>query len=137
MLEKMVSRLTDAGIKPSLQRIKVLEYFHDHENHPTADQIFQDLKKEVPTLSKATVYNTLSLFVEKGLISPTMADRVHSRYDLTDKDHGHFVCTSCQEIYDFPYQPDTHRSLKGFKIESQELIIKGICERCLKDIKEE
>lgn len=137
MLDQMVSRLTEAGIKPSLQRIKVLEYFHHHENHPTADQIFQDLKKEVPTLSKATVYNTLSLFLEKGLISTTMADRVHSRYDLMDGDHGHFVCTACQEIYDFHYRPGTHKTLDGFQIESQELIIKGICQRCLKTNKEE
>lgn len=137
-MEQLVSRLTNAGIKPSLQRIKVLEYFESHKNHPTADQIFQDLKRDIPTLSKATIYNTLGLFVEQGVISPTMADSTHSRYDLVDDDHGHFVCTSCHEIFDFPYViKQDFPQLDGMIISSQELIIKGICQACQQNTKEE
>ncbi len=137
-MQALVTCLIEAGIQPSMQRIKVLEYFHDHKNHPTADQIFCDLKKEIPTLSKATVYNTLGLFLEKELINATTADEATARYDLSHSDHGHFVCTSCHEIYDFPYHfSQTYSDLEGFQIRSEEIIVKGICKKCLEDKKEE
>ncbi len=133
MLEQIVGRLKAAGIKPSMQRIKIYEYFFHHENHPTAEQIYQDLKKEVPTLSKATVYNTIGLFIEKGLVKFTTTDRQNARYDLTDTDHGHFICSVCNEIYDFPYRfSKQYSDLEGFEIQSEEIVIKGICRKCLK-----
>lgn len=130
-MEQIVEKLQAAGIKPSLQRIKILEYFHRHENHPTAEQIFRDLKGAMPTLSKATIYNTLSLFLDKGLINTTMADTIHARYDLKNSDHGHFICSRCHRIYDFAYPyPANYSSLAGFAIESEELVIKGVCKDC-------
>lgn len=134
MQDSIVTRLSEAGIKPSLQRIKILDYFYQHANHPSADQIYQDLKPVIPTLSKATVYNTLGLFLDKAVISTTVADSLHSRYDLADEDHGHFICTRCQEIYDFPFDAQAaYPGLEGFAIESEEIIVKGICQKCLEN----
>ena len=133
MLQQLVVRLEESCIKPSVQRIKIFEYFLEHENHPTAERIYQDLKSEVPTLSKATVYNTLGLFLEKGLIKYTRSERNEARYDLVDGGHGHFICKECHNIYDFPYQfSESYTGLDEFEIQSEEIVIKGICKECLR-----
>ncbi|MDD5601190.1 MAG: transcriptional repressor, partial [Actinomycetota bacterium] len=66
-IKSLAEILKEKNIKPSYQRIKILEYLILRKNHPTVDEIFKDLIKEMPTLSKATVYNTLDLFKRSGL----------------------------------------------------------------------
>jgi Fur family peroxide stress response transcriptional regulator len=132
MIQDLSTRLKNSGIKPSVQRLKILEYFLHNRNHPTAAKIFQDLNTEMPTLSQATVYNTLALFKEKHLIKIISSEDQNARYDLTDDEHGHFYCKQCREVYDFPYNyADNYAQLEGFTIESEEIIIKGICKKCL------
>lgn len=134
MKQKLMTRLKDAGIKPSLQRIKIFEYFFKNRNHPTAEEIYKDLSRELPTISRATVYNTLGLLKEKDLIKIVGSEDQNAHYDLTDDKHGHFYCKMCQEIYDFPYNyADSYSQLEGFEIESEEITIKGICKECLKN----
>lgn len=58
--------LLDHQIKPSVQRIAIMDYLLKHKTHPCIDEIYTALCKEIPTLSKTTVYNTLKLFVEHG-----------------------------------------------------------------------
>ncbi len=133
LFEKAMKRLQDVDIKPSYQRVKVLEYLMRDQNHPTADEIYQNLHKETPTLSKATVYNTLRLFEERKLVSTMSADRVETRYDLLTEGHGHFVCTKCETIFNFPYTfKNEYEDLDGFDIASEEIVLKGICKDCQK-----
>ncbi len=61
-IQSMRGNLLNAGIKPSYQRIKIYEYIFNNNIHPTVDNIYKKLLKEIPTLSKTTVYNTLKLF---------------------------------------------------------------------------
>ncbi|MCG8501875.1 MAG: transcriptional repressor, partial [Firmicutes bacterium] len=63
------SYLKEYDIKPSYQRIKIFEYLRNTKSHPTVDEIFKEIVQEIPTLSKTTVYNTLSLFIEKGIVT--------------------------------------------------------------------
>ena len=67
-MKKTQEYLESNGIHASQQRIKILEYLIHHPIHPTADEIFNELSDEMPTLSKTTVYNTLKLFVDKHLV---------------------------------------------------------------------
>ena len=62
--------LEKCGIKPSLQRIAIVEYLMENRIHPTADDIYHALCIQVPTLSKTTVYNTMRLFAEQGAVLP-------------------------------------------------------------------
>ena len=70
-------KLKKHQIKPSVHRIMVYEYLMTQQNHPTVEQIFLHLRQDFPTISKATIYNTLNLFVEVGLvrISPLRTKR--------------------------------------------------------------
>ncbi len=96
----IASHLSENNIKPSLQRMKIFEYLHVNRNHPTVDMIYSCLSKEIPTLSKTTVYNTLNLFVENDVAITVAIEDNELRYDSTTKDHAHFKCIKCEIIYD-------------------------------------
>lgn len=125
--------LEEHGIKPSFQRVKVLEYLILHDTHLTADDIYKGLIDEVPILSKATVYNTLNLFSKKKIVNTMSADNQETRYDLLMDEHGHFVCESCGEIFNFPYlYRNRYEGLEDFDIKKEEIVLRGTCSKCLK-----
>ena len=62
----VVKRLQNHNIKPSVQRIAIMNYLIEHRTHPTVDEIYTALSPSIPTLSKTTVYNTLKLLSEQG-----------------------------------------------------------------------
>ncbi len=129
--DKILDLLEEHNIRPSYQRIQVLGYLIDNHSHPTADMIFNDLQELTPAISRATVYNALKLFVQKGLVSTMMPDKFETRYDLLTSEHGHFVCNVCGGIYNFAYDyKNIYPELEGFLIEKEEILIKGICKRC-------
>jgi Fur family peroxide stress response transcriptional regulator len=130
--ERVFDKLAEKNIKPSFHRIKVLEYLMVNKNHPTVEQIYSSLKKLFPTLSKATIYNSLNLFVEKGLVQPITIEETEIRYDSTVESHGHFKCECCGKIYDFGIDIDSIPSsgLDNFIIYSKEIYYRGICRNC-------
>ena len=133
LFNELTSRLKKKKIRPSYQRLKVLEYLTTHRSHPTVNQIYNDLCKEVPTLSKTTVYNALNTLLEAGLVKVVNIEENETRYDFNIKDHGHFKCNLCGTIYDFSIDLDTFSTeeLSGFKITDKDVYFKGICSRCL------
>lgn len=137
-IENTAEHLIKNDIRPSFQRIKILDYLINNQNHPTVDQIYQEVVKEIPTLSKTTVYNTLTRFVEAKILKGLHIEENEIRYDLILFNHGHFKCKQCGEIYDFPIDIDQFQSdqLKTFKIEEKGVYFKGICPQCLKNKKE-
>jgi Fur family ferric uptake transcriptional regulator/Fur family peroxide stress response transcriptional regulator len=133
MRTQAIDRLQAFGIKPSLQRIAIMEYLMNHPVHPTVDTIFNDLYPAIPTLSKTTVYNTLKLLSEQGAISAIHIDEKNVRYDADISLHAHFKCKRCGCMFDLP--------VKGFDsiriehagdllITESHLYYKGYCERC-------
>jgi len=120
-------------IRPSFQRIKVLEYLIKNQFHPTVDRIFKDLQNEIPTLSKSTVYNTLDLFVSVGLVRVLTIEDNETRYDIVTENHGHFKCEECGAIYNFKVDIDllTTDELTGFKVQDRNVYFKGVCSKCL------
>ena len=132
--DNVAQYLLENNIKPSYQRIKVLEYLLDKRNHPTVEQIYHDLVQQIPTISKTTVYNSLYLFMEQGLVRQLNIDDNKTRYDATISSHGHFKCELCGHIADFPLQVDqieVNGVLKEYKINEKEVYYKGICPNCL------
>lgn len=104
----------------------------------TVDRIFTDLQKDIPTLSKTTVYNTLWILVEAGLVRVITIEDNETRYDIEVENHGHFKCESCGTIYDFRIDINSLNpgDLNNFKISDKNVYFKGICPRCLSNINE-
>ena len=80
------------SIKPSHQRLQILNYIILNPCHPTIDQIYSRLHTELPTLSRTTIYNTLRIFVEAGLVQEVTIENNEVRYDARTESHGHFKC---------------------------------------------
>lgn len=125
--------LATKGIRPSYQRIKIMEYLMNNRCHPTVDMIYSDIHVEIPTLSKTTVYNTLNLFIEAQLVRVISIDGTESKYDINMKNHGHFKCESCNNIFDISIDLDKliDNQLNNFEIKEKSVYFKGICPRCL------
>lgn len=131
-IEDLTNELKSRNINVSHQRLKVLEFLYKNQDHPTAYDIYKSLHKEIHTLSKTTVYNTLNTLVDAKLVRPINIDESNTRYDINTYNHGHFRCESCQNITDFEINSEHINipSLKDYNIINQELYIKGFCPDC-------
>jgi Fe2+ or Zn2+ uptake regulation protein len=125
--------LQEHGIKPSYQRVRILEYMMTRKNHPTADMIYEELSKDIPTLSRTTVYNTVNLFLQNGLIQKIGIDEQEVRYDADITFHAHFKCDNCGEIWDLPVKDGKLDvgGLDNFKVREVQYYVKGLCPKCL------
>lgn len=132
--DDLLNELKLKKIRLSHQRLKVLEFLAKNYIHPTADQIYNGLHDEVPTLSKTTVYNTLNSLVETGLVRVINIEDNEARYDIVTENHGHFKCGKCGKIFDFDIDIDSFKShgLTNFKIMDKNIYFKGICPQCQK-----
>jgi Fe2+ or Zn2+ uptake regulation protein len=128
--------LQKKGLRPSFHRIKILEYLYQMRGHPTVDDIYSSLRLEIPSLSRATIYNTLDSFVEVGLIRVISIDGIEKRYDVTLYDHGHFKCERCGKIINFKVDLDQVflEDLTDFEIHDRNIYFNGLCPDCLKTI---
>jgi len=131
-IENIGDYLVSNDIKPSYQRMRVFEYLTAKHNHPTVDKIYTELVGDIPTLSKTTVYNTLKLFIDKGIVKVVNIEDNEVRYDADTSLHGHFKCEQCDLIYDFKIDPSNidYGEVKNFKINETHLYIKGVCDNC-------
>ena len=132
-IQKINDILSDANIKASFQRIKIFEFLMNNNIHPTVDIIYSKLINQIPTLSKTTVYNTLKLFKNHGVIKSVSIDDNEIRYDAIMSIHGHFKCQKCNKIYDFEYNNTDlkYSGLSNYQIKQTELNLKGICPKCI------
>lgn len=120
------------GITPTQQRMHILSFLLNHRTHPSAEEIFHSLRHDIPTLSRTTVYNTLKLFSEKGLVSELSLEENGLRYDIEVREHGHFKCRQCDCIYNFNVKPTGYEEdLRAFDIQNKEISFYGICPACL------
>jgi len=124
--------LKENGIKPSFQRIKIYEFLMNSKEHPTVENIYNALYSQIPTLSKTTVYNTLKIFMEKGIAMAINIDENEVHYDATTYLHGHFKCQRCNHIFDFSISLEdvTDEALENFEIIEQQVFLYGVCPSC-------
>ena len=130
--EKLIAELRQNGLCPTQQRIAVYEYLIRHRTHPTADTVYRALEKEHPSLSRTTVYNTVRALAKAGLIRVVTIDADEQHFDADALDHGHFRCSECGTLYDFPLTTDTVRPLlpDGFTVNLWDVYTTGICPNC-------
>ena len=132
------------GIKPTTnqteekltrQRDAVLQVIRSREDHPTANEIFQAARLQLPTISYATVYNSLRFLKEAGLVHEIKFGDSASRYDRETDRHDHALCSQCGKLVDFDL-PQAAELMKAaarrskFKPESVHLTLKGVCPDC-------
>ncbi len=125
-----VEVLKAKNIRPSVIRIMIFDYLYANRTHPTVDDIYSSLASDVPTLSKTTVYNTVKLFVEKGLSKSITIEGFQTRYDADTAMHGHFLCKKCGRVYDFNIDNVADNELDGFAIVTKEIYYSGVCREC-------
>lgn len=136
MVTDSLSKLRHENIRITPQREAILEYMVETHNHPTADEIYQALSARFPTMSTATVYNNLHLFVKVGFVKELSYGDAASRYDFTNTQHYHAICEKCGTVSDlyYPILDDIEqvtRDLIGFEVTHHRMEVYGVCSECL------
>jgi Fe2+ or Zn2+ uptake regulation protein len=133
MYKKYVDLLKKKSIKITPQRLEILRYLDKNRNHPTAYQIFEGLKKNNPSLSKTTVYNSLEILNKHDIIHTISITGLETRYDIENKIHHHFMCKECGRIIDIDIEcPNIKKILEyGHRIEEVHGYFKGKCKECI------
>ncbi len=126
--KEIVQKLKRYGVMPTSQRIEVASILLARPQHLSADQIIDKLKGKRSTVSKATVYNTLKLFSEQGLVKELSVDSTRKFYDSTTHAHHHFFHVETGKLSDIPESQVSIKGLpplpKGTEQESVEVLVR-------------
>ena len=122
-------------IKLTPQRLAILSYLDGNKTHPSAENIYKAVQKQFPTMSFATVYNTLDALKNKGTVQELKIDSNKKRYDPDNSKHHHLICTKCRNIIDIFKDFKLNLSdemTDGFDIIGNSIEFFGICSKCNK-----
>jgi len=122
------SILRDFGIRPSAQRVAVARFVLHTTRHPSADEVWTAVKQSFPMVSRATVYNTLHLFVEKGLLRQFALTEGRVVFDPNVENHHHFIDQETGKIYDVPWdalEVSDVAELQGYDVCEYQVVLRG------------
>jgi Fe2+ or Zn2+ uptake regulation protein len=120
--------LRDRGVQPSAHRLAIAEYVLFTDEHPSADRIWAAVREAFPMISRATVYNTLNLFVEKGLLKQLTLSGGNTVFDPHVEPHHHFIDEATGAIHDVPWDALEVRrigGLKGVEVREYQVVMRG------------
>jgi Fur family peroxide stress response transcriptional regulator len=129
--QRAIEALKKEGFKITKPRKWIVEFLENNTSHPSAVEIYEQLRSKDKSFSFATVYNTLDVLVKSGIVRQISTDPKCSRFDPDLSNHGHFYCNKCGAVYDIFDIDINFNELKG-KVEEYQLNLFGICEKCLK-----
>jgi Fur family peroxide stress response transcriptional regulator len=134
-MNRLIQKLRNQQISVTPQRLAVLSVLEGRRDHPTAEQIYQEVARQLPTISFNTVYKTLEVLCQKGLVNKVNPLHEVARYDIQTHRHAHLVCRQCHCIYDLEREPEPVELSPaevppGFRVEHQTVIFWGICPHC-------
>ena len=117
------------------QREVILNVLRSADSHPTADWVYDEVRKAIPNISKGTVYRNLKILREKGEISELNLSGTVSRYEGRQENHYHFRCDKCGRIFDLdePVNNELDERVAkrtGFKVSYHQLEFRGLCKDC-------
>ncbi len=122
-------------LKVTPQRTAIFNILAEDDNHPSADEIFKKIQMKLPNISFDTVNRTLLTFAEIGLIDLAEGHGTPRRFDTNLQPHHHFFCVKCGQLTDFDCKacdnlkiPEKIRA--KFLINSQRVVLKGLCDAC-------
>ena len=120
--------LEQHGIQPSAQRVAIARYVLFTDDHPSADEVWTKVREAFPMVSRATVYNTLNLFVEKGLLRQVSLTEGRVVFDPKTDDHHHFIDEDSGRIHDVPWDAvkvSNVAKLDGFEVREYQVVMRG------------
>ncbi|SFR07187.1 Fur family transcriptional regulator [Desulfoscipio geothermicus] len=129
----MINILKKLGLRATPQRMAILEFLSGNTAHPSVEEIYRKLKPDYPSLSPATVYNTLEALAGAGEIQEITIDPQRRRFDPNPAPHCHFLCKKCRRVYDLDIALDSltiPERLEDFKIQDLSLYLYGECPHC-------
>ena len=121
------------------QREVVLQVIRDADGHLTANEVFAAAKAKLPSISFATVYNSLRYLKDAGHINEIQFGNGASRFDKFTYRHDHAICTQCGRLVDIEMEHPAElvnkaAAYSGFQPESLEFTLRGICPECTKKV---
>lgn len=134
-VQEALEQLKMTGVRITPQRHAILTFLLDSMTHPTADDIYRALAPQFPSMSVATIYNNLKMFVEAGLVRELTYGDNSSRFDADLTSHYHAICQKCGKIVDFHYPAlyEAEKAAKeqtGFVVSGHRMEIYGECPSC-------
>ena len=137
MMERFEETIRSRGLKLTHQRIVVYREVAGTLDHPSIETIFRNVRKKLPTVSLDTVYRTMALFADLGLVTAFRPFDERARFDANTDLHRHFVCTRCGATRDFEYRdfeslsiPEAAKALG--RVDSRYIELRGLCAGCMK-----
>jgi Fur family transcriptional regulator, iron response regulator len=127
-MSDVIQLLRRHGIQATPQRIAVADYILAVNTHPSADEVWEHVRRKCPTLSRATVYNTLNLFALKGLVRPQVLKEGTVVFDPRVNAHHHFIDVETGRIYDVPWDALSvtgEGSLSDFEVHEYQVVMRG------------
>lgn len=139
-MERLVQILKQENLRLTPQRLAVCEVLANSKEHPTAEEIYQIIKPRFPSLSLATVYNTLTALVSAGAVNTlggAFDDTTH--YDADTEPHINLACIRCHRVVDFPSEHIHHvdaevQNTSGYQLLGARVLYYGLCPDCQKQI---
>lgn len=128
-----INKLKQLGLKLTPQRLAILDVLEGNTKHPSAEEIYNQLKPRYPSLSLTTVYHTLEVLAGAGELQEIRIKADKRHFDPNPAPHGHFLCRICGAIDDLeagPLEMQTPFAIKDYLVEKYALYFYGICPRC-------
>jgi len=131
-MQDFLQKLRGHGIAVTPQRLAVLASLEHRRDHPSAEKIFQEVRRQLPAISFNTVYKSLEILCQKGLVIKVNPLHEVARYDGETEQHIHLVCRRCHAIIDLHRQWQapmelSPEELQGFRVDHQSLTLWGLC----------
>ena len=134
-LEYLTDVFRKNHVKVTPQRVEIYRYLTGTKDHPSADVIYSNVRKIFPSISFNTVYTTLLLYAELGVVHIAESFGDAKRFDADTNDHGHFRCSKCGDIEDFEYESDIDSVIPrtvSKRVIRKRLVLEGLCRNCQK-----
>ena len=134
-MENLIQKLRDRRIAVTPQRLAVMAALQSRRDHPTADHLYQEVRRGLPAISFNTVYKTLEILCQQGMVIKVNPLHAVARYDGDTGRHAHLICRQCHRINDLEWEGSEVPSLpaealQGFQIEHPSLTFWGLCPGC-------
>jgi Fur family peroxide stress response transcriptional regulator len=123
----------ELGLKLTPQRLSILSYLEGNREHPSAEEIYRKVSRKFPTMSLATVYNTLEKLKRQGRLTEITIDPDKRHFDPNLEKHHHLICSKCKRIADIQVEFDlalTEEAIQGFEITGSHVEFYGTCPDC-------
>jgi Fe2+ or Zn2+ uptake regulation protein len=134
-MEHLIQTLRNHGIAVTPQRLAVLTILLNRRDHPTAENIYHEVRHQLPAISFNTVYKTLEVLCQKGMVIKVNPLHEVARYDGMTGPHAHLICRQCHRIVDLDREAGKLSGLQpseehGFVVEHASLTFWGVCPYC-------